>query len=289
MDRPKGLALVSTFRRRAPAGPPSKQTIVTSMAIKKVNLNADMAEGYGAYDIGDDGAMLKVVTSANIACGFHGGDPNVMHRVVGQAIAEGVSIGAHPGFYDLWGFGRRRIPMPPREVESLIAYQIGALQAVAAMHGARVTHMKPHGALNNMAAEDAEMALAIARATKAVDPAIILVATTGSELLKAGHAVGLPTASEVFADRTYDDAGNLTSRKRADAMIRDPEQAVRHVLNMVEHGEVISTSGKAVPVKMHTICVHGDEPTGPAVARAVRDALEARGIAVVPLPEVPLD
>lgn len=255
----------------------------------KVNLNADMAEGFGAYDIGDDMAMLKIVGSANVACGFHGGDANVMDRVVAGAKAEGVSIGAHPGFNDLWGFGRRRITMAPREVEAMIAYQIGALQAMAAMHGMKVTHMKPHGALNNMASEDKDLAEAIVRATKLVDPAIILLATTGSELMKAGMTLDVPTASEVFADRTYDAKGNLTSRKRDDAMIRDPEQAVEHVLHMVETGKVRSTDGVDVPVIVHSICIHGDEPTGPAVAGAVRAALEANGIDVVTLPEVPLN
>lgn len=255
----------------------------------KVNLNADMAEGFGAYDIGDDTAMLKIVGSANVACGFHGGDANVMDRVVAGAKAEGVSIGAHPGFNDLWGFGRRRITMAPREVEAMIAYQIGALQAMAAMHGMKVTHMKPHGALNNMASEDKDLAEAIVRATKAVDPAIILLATTGSELMKAGATLDVPTASEVFADRTYDAKGNLTSRKRDDAMIRDPDQAVEQVLRMVETGKVRSTDGVDVPVIVHSICIHGDEPTGPAVAGAVRAALQAKGIDVVTLPEVPLN
>ncbi|WP_420405123.1 LamB/YcsF family protein [Nisaea sp.] len=255
----------------------------------KVNLNADMAEGFGAYDIGDDAAMLKIVRSANVACGFHGGDANVMDRVCAAAKEKGVSIGAHPGFNDLWGFGRRRISMPAREIEAMIAYQVGALQAMAAMHGLKVTHMKPHGALNNMASEDRNLAEAIVRATTAVDPTIILLATTGSELFKAGESLGAPTASEVFADRTYDGAGNLTSRKRDDAMIRDPDRAVEHVLRMVETGRVRSTDGVEVPVIVHSICVHGDEPTGPAIAGAVRKALEARGIEVVPLPDVPLN
>jgi 5-oxoprolinase (ATP-hydrolysing) subunit A len=255
---------------------------------RKVNLNADMAEGFGAWDIGDDDAMLDVIASANVACGFHGGDALVMDRVCRAAAARGVSIGAHPGFNDLWGFGRRRIDMPPKDIEAMVAYQIGALQAMATAAGTRVTHVKPHGALNNMASERQDYAEAIVTAMRAVDPALILVACTGSRLFEAGLADGGPLASEVYADRTYDDDGQLTSRKRPDAMIRDPEAAVRHVLTMVGQGHVISTNGKAVPVTAHTICVHGDEPTGPAVARAVRAALEAAGIAVVPLPDVPL-
>ena len=212
-----------------------------------------------------------------------------MDRVVAGAKAEGVSIGAHPGFNDLWGFGRRRMTMAPREIEAMIAYQIGALQAMAAIHGMKVTHMKPHGALNNMASEDRDLAEAIVRATKAVDPDIILLATTGSALMKAGAMLDVPTASEVFADRTYDASGNLTSRKRDDAMIRDPGQAVEHVLRMVETGKVRSTDGVDIPVVVHSICIHGDEPTGPAVAAAVRAALEAKAMDLVTLPEIPLD
>lgn len=254
---------------------------------RRINLNADMAEGFGAYDIGNDDAMLDVIASANIACGFHGGDPNVMARVTKACVAKGVSIGAHPGFNDLWGFGRRRIQMPHSEVEAMIAYQIGALQAFATIAGSRVTHVKPHGAINNMASEDRDLARAIARGVKGVDPSIIMLATTGSELLKGSEDEGLDVASEVFADRTYDDQGNLTSRKLANAMIHDAAEAAEHALHMATHGEVISTSGKAVPVVAHSICVHGDEATGPAVAAAVRATLEANGFEVVPLPDVP--
>jgi UPF0271 protein len=167
----------------------------------KINLNADMAEGFGAYDIGDDLGILEVIGSANIACGFHAGDPNTMHRVVMEAKRRGVSIGAHPGFNDLWGFGRRRIDTKPADLEYMIAYQIGALQAIAAYADAKVTHLKPHGALNNMAAEDKDYALAIGRAIKAADRNIIYVALAGSEMEKAGRHLGLPVALEGFAVR----------------------------------------------------------------------------------------
>ncbi|HEX3416662.1 MAG TPA: 5-oxoprolinase subunit PxpA, partial [Stellaceae bacterium] len=180
---------------------------------KEINLNADMGEGFGAYDIGDDAGLLKIIRSASIACGFHAGDPVTMRRLVTEAAAQGVSIGAHPGFNDLWGFGRRRIDMNPRELEYMIAYQIGALQAMACYAGANVTHLKPHGALNNMAAEDIELALAIGRAIKTVDRDIIYVALAGSAMEKAGRELGLPVAREGFCDRLYDDDGNLTSRK----------------------------------------------------------------------------
>src|SRR6267378_936725 len=178
---------------------------------KTINLNADMGEGFGAYDIGDDAGLLKIIRSASIACGFHAGDPVTMQRVVTEAVAEGVSIGAHPGFNDLWGFGRRRIDMNPRELEYMIAYQIGALQAMAAYAGLKVTHLKAHGALNNMAAEDEGYAMAIGRAIKTVDRKIIYVALSGSQMETAAKKLELPLALEAFPDRRYDDDGNLAS------------------------------------------------------------------------------
>jgi UPF0271 protein len=255
---------------------------------KEINLNADMGEGFGAYDIGDDAGLLKIIRSASIACGFHGGDPVVMQRLVTEAAAQGVSIGAHPGFNDLWGFGRRRIDMNPRELEYMIAYQIGALQAMACYAGAKVTHLKPHGALNNMAAEDIELALAIGRAIKTVDRDIIYVALAGSQMEKAGRVLGLPVAREGFCDRLYDDDGNLTSRKVPGAVLHDPELVKQRVVNMVLHEEIISRNGKLLKVRLDTLCVHGDEPSAVAVAHAVRDGLEAAGIRVVPLPEMTL-
>ena len=256
--------------------------------VSKINLNADMGEGFGAYDIGDDEALLKIIRSANVACGFHAGDPVVMRRLVGQAKEEGVSIGAHPGFNDLWGFGRRRIQMNAEELEYAVAYQIGALQALACYAGMTVTHVKPHGALNNMAAEDRELADAIGRAIKAVDPNLIYVALAGSEMQKAGEALGLTMACEGFADRLYDDDGNLTSRKIEGSVIRDPATASARVVEMVREQAITSRSGKRIPCRLDSICVHGDEPTAVAVAEAVRDQLEAAGIAVVPLPEMDL-
>jgi UPF0271 protein len=253
-----------------------------------VNLNADMGEGFGAYDIGDDDAILKIIGSANIACGFHAGDPLTMRRVVQRAKEEGVSIGAHPGFNDLWGFGRRRIDMRADDLENLIAYQIGALQAMAAFAGEKVTHVKPHGALNNMAAENADYAMAIGRAIKAVDPKLIYVALSGSEMEIAAEKLGLPLAREGFCDRLYEDDGNLTSRKVPGSVIKDPAQAARQVVHMVVEGEIISRNGKRIPRKVDTLCVHGDEPTAIALARTVREALEAAGVNVIPLTEMAL-
>jgi 5-oxoprolinase (ATP-hydrolysing) subunit A len=254
----------------------------------KVNLNADMGEGFGAYDIGDDAAMLDMVASANVACGFHAGDPTVMNRVIRAAVDKGVSVGAHPGFNDLPGFGRRRIDMSMPDIESMIAYQIGALQGMAAAAGGKVTHVKPHGALNNMASERDDIAGAIAAAVKAVDPSLILVAVSGSSLFNAGTGIGLPMCSEAYADRSYGDDGNMTSRKLSNAMIRDPDAAAEQVLRMVRDGIIISTSGKELPVNAQSICIHGDEPTGPAVAKAARAVLEAEGIEIVTLPEMGL-
>jgi len=254
-----------------------------------INLNADMAEGFGAYDIGNDTGILEIVGSANIACGFHAGDPRTMHRVVKEATQRGVSIGAHPGFNDLWGFGRRRIDMRADDLEYMVAYQIGALQALAAYAGSRVTHLKPHGALNNMAAENADYALAIGRAIKAVDASIIYLALAGSEMEKAGRELGLRVALEGFCDRQYEDDGNLTSRKIPGAVITDPAIATRQVLDMVINNTITSRHGKAIPCKVHSLCVHGDEPTAVALARKVRDGLEKAGVRLVPLTDMPLD
>jgi 5-oxoprolinase (ATP-hydrolysing) subunit A len=255
---------------------------------KQINLNADMGEGFGAYDIGDDAGLLKIIKSASIACGFHGGDWVVMQRLVTEAAARGVSIGAHPGFNDLWGFGRRRIDMNPRELEYMTAYQIGALQAMACYAGAKVTHLKAHGALNNMAAEDIELALAIGRAIKTVDRDIIYVALAGSQMEKAGRELGLRVAREGFCDRLYEDDGNLTSRKVPGAVLHDPEVVKQRVVDMVLNEELVSRNGKHLSVRLDTLCVHGDEPSAVVVARAVRDGLEAAGIRVVPLPEMTL-
>jgi UPF0271 protein len=256
--------------------------------VKQINLNADIAEGWGAYDIGNDAELMKIIKSASVACGFHAGDPNTMHRLCMLAKQEGVSVGAHPGFNDLWGFGRRRIQMKPVDLEYMIAYQIGALQAMAAYAELKVTHLKAHGALNNMAAEDEAYAMAIGRAIKTVDRNIIYVAPFGSEMERAAEKLGLPLAREGFADRQYEDDGSLTPRSIPGSVLKDPAAAAEQVLRMVLEGEIVSRTGKRVKADIRTICVHGDEATGVAVARGVRDALEKAGVAVVPLTEMPL-
>ena len=249
----------------------------------KVNLNADMGEGFGAYDIGDDASILKIVTSANVACGFHAGDPNTMRKSVENAVAEGVSIGAHPGFNDLWGFGRRRIDMNLKDLESMVVYQIGALQGIAQAAGAKVTHVKLHGALSNMAAEDFDLALAGAKAVKAVDPDIIYLAQAGTQMIAAAKKIGLRVAEEAFADRAYEDNGLLVSRKKPGAVLHDPDAIVANVVRMVQDQAVTSINGKKIPIHVDSVCVHGDEPTAVAAASSVRKGLEAAGIQVVPL------
>ena len=253
---------------------------------KTINLNADMGEGWGAYDIGDDDGILKIIKSASIACGFHAGDPVTMRHVVQRAKEEGVSIGAHPGFNDLWGFGRRRIDMRPDDLECMVAYQIGALQAMASYVGEKVTHLKPHGALNNIAAEQPDIAMAIGRAIKAVDPDIIYVALSGSEMEKAGRKLNLKVAREGFCDRQYDDDGNLTSRKIPGSVIKDPAVVAKQVVHMVLNGEIISRNGKPVKHQVDTLCVHADEPTAIMTAQAARKGLEDAGVRIVPLTEM---
>lgn len=251
-----------------------------------INLNADLGESFGAWKMGEDEALLQVVRSANIACGFHAGDPVVMRHTVRTALAAGTSLGAHPAYPDLQGFGRRQMKMAPAELEAMIIYQVGALAGMAAAEGGRVTHVKPHGALNNQACEDAALADAVARAVKAIDPALILLAPVLSELHRAGERAGLRVAGEIFADRAYTDDGTLVPRGQPGAVIHDPHELVAHVLRMLEAGAVVSQRGKRLPTAMDSICVHGDTLGAVESARRLRAALEARGWKVVPLPEV---
>ena len=254
----------------------------------EINLNADMAEGWGAFDIGNDTALVKIVRSANVACGFHGGDWNTMHRLCEAAKQSGCSIGAHPGFNDLWGFGRRPIRMGAGDVERMIAYQIGALQAIAAYSGLKVTHLKVHGALSNMAATEPDYALAIGRAIKVVDRSIIYVAQAATEMERAALALGLKLAREGFADRQYEDDLTLASRAIAGTVYREPAKAAEQALRLVTEKRVIARSGKSIPLEVDTICIHGDEPTGVAVAEAVTSALNGAGVRILPLPEMTL-
>ena len=247
-----------------------------------VDLNADCGEGYGPWRMGDDEGILSIVTSANIACGGHAGDAHTMARTLEIAKAKGVGVGAHPGYDDPMGFGRRVIPMSPDEVERMVAYQTGAMLGMAALAGVEVAHVKPHGALNNVACRERPLADAIARAVRAVDPSLVLLAVARSELESAGHAAGLATAAEVFADRTYRADAQLTPRSEANAVIHDADEAASRVVRMVETGAIHAEDGTVIETPIHSICVHGDEPSAVAVARRVREALEARGLAIEP-------
>jgi UPF0271 protein len=251
-----------------------------------IDLNCDMGEGFGAYTIGDDPQMLTIVSSANIACGFHGGDPRVMRRTLELAKANGVQPGAHPAFFDLFGFGRRQIRGDsPEEIEWQIIYQIGALQGLAKSVGCKVRHVKTHGSLGNMAAEDPELATAVARAIKAVDPEMIFVVMPGLETEQAGQRLGLRMAREIYADRAYADSGNLLPRKLDGAVIDDPAVARERVLGMLQESAVITASGVRLPARIDSVCVHGDTPGAVAMARELRRGLEERGFAIRPMSE----
>jgi 5-oxoprolinase (ATP-hydrolysing) subunit A len=248
--------------------------------LMRVDLNADVGESFGRYVLGQDAALMPFITSANIACGFHAGDPHVMRKTVQLAIDHDVAIGAHPGFPDLAGFGRRAMRLTPAEVEDVVAYQIGALAGIVRASGGVLRHVKPHGALYNVAADDAAIAHAIARATAAIDPALILTGLAASALIEAGRAAGLQTASEAFADRTYEQTGRLSPRDRADAVIHDVEQVAARAVFMVTNRALPLRDDGSRPIEVDTICIHGDTPGAPLLARAVREALARAGVSV---------
>jgi UPF0271 protein len=247
----------------------------------RIDLNCDLGESFGHYRIGADEEMMKHITSANIACGFHAGDPLVMGRTVELAVQYGIGIGAHPGYHDLRGFGRKRIDLTPEEIEADIIYQIGALEAFARAHGKRVTHVKAHGALYNAAEVDPRVADAIARAVHRYNPELVLVVSATSRAsVEAGEAAGLRVGREAFADRQYNADGTLRSRRLPDAVVTDPELAAQRAVRMARDGIIVAADGSEVPVRADTLCIHGDEPTAPVVARAVRAALEGAGVEV---------
>jgi 5-oxoprolinase (ATP-hydrolysing) subunit A len=248
----------------------------------RVDLNSDLGEGFGAYRCGDDDAMLNIVTSANVACGFHAGDPEIMARTFTIARERGVAIGAHPGFPDLWGFGRRRIPFTTGEIERLVAYQVGAAQALATYAGHRITYVKTHGALGNIAEVDPAVAEAVARAVRAVDPSLALLAIALSEPARAGEAAGLRVVHEIYADRGYDEAGHLIPRGQPGAMIEEAEAAAARVLAMVQDRAIITVAGSRLATAIDSICVHGDSAHAVATAGRVRATLEAAGVTLAP-------
>jgi UPF0271 protein len=251
--------------------------------MKTVDLNSDLGESFGAWEMGNDAAMIDVATSVNVACGFHGGDYDTMRKTVELAKARGVSVGAHPGYRDIHGFGRRPFyGMKASEIENLVAYQIGALQAIATAAGYKVTHVKAHGALSNVACEEDTTARAIASAIRAVDPSLIFVVLANTKLVQAGEAANLALAHEVFADRAYEDDGTLVSRKKPGSVLHDPKQIAERVVRMIQDGAVISVTGKIIKMRTDTVCIHGDTPGAVDIARGVRQALKDAGIEVAP-------
>ena len=246
----------------------------------RIDLNGDVGESFGAYEIGHDAELIPILTSVNIACGFHAGDPGVMRATVALAREHGTNIGAHPGFPDLVGFGRRELKATPREVEDLVAYQIGALAAIAATQGMRLSHVKPHGALYNMAARDPDLADAIARATAAVDRSLLLFGLPGSKSLDAARRHGVRAISEAFADRAYRADGSLVPRSEPGAVIEDARQVVERAVAIARERIVLAADGTRVSLDVETICVHGDTPGAAELASRIRQALIDVGIQV---------
>lgn len=249
----------------------------------RIDLNCDLGESFGRYQLGEDAAMLGVVTSANIACGLHAGDPVVMKRTVELAARRGVAIGAHPGYPDLQGFGRREMNLAPDEVEAFVLYQLGALAGFARAAGAPLAHVKPHGALYNAAAREAELAAAIARAVASFDSQLIMVALPNSALAQAAAAAGLRVACEGFADRAYRADGSLAPRSMPGAVIHDPARAAERAVQMVTRGQVETIEGQMLSLHVDTLCVHGDTPGAARLAADLRAALQAAGVEIVPL------
>lgn len=248
--------------------------------MKTIDLNCDLGESFGAYSIGQDEAIMKFITSANIACGFHAGDPLVMQHTVKLAKQNGIGIGAHPGLPDLQGFGRRELTISLEEAYAMTVYQIGALQATAQAQGVRVGHVKAHGALYNMAAKDGQLARVIVQAAKACDPKLIIVGLSGSEWIHAAKEENMKYAQEVFGDRNYEQDGTLTPRSHSDALIETKEQAASHVLRMIQEGVVVTREGILRPIQADTICIHGDGPHALEFAQYLHQQLNGAGIAL---------
>ena len=249
----------------------------------RVDLNCDMGESFGAYRIGADEEVFPFITSANVACGFHGGDPSVMRSTLALARQQGVAIGAHPGLPDLIGFGRRALEVTPDDVYDMVVYQVGALLGFAHAAQMRLQHVKAHGALYNMAAIRADVAAAIAHAVRDVDCELVLFGLPGSHLIGQAESAGLVTAREAFADRNYMSDGSLVSRRRPDAHVHNPDEAVQRAIRMVREGKVRSIDGVDVSIAIDTICIHGDGPHASEFARRLREGFQAEGISVRPI------
>lgn len=254
--------------------------------MKYVDLNCDLGESFGNYTIGMDEAVIPHISSANIGCGWHGGDPLVMRKTLALAKEAGIAVGAHPGFPDLMGFGRRNMTVTPDEAYSYTLYQLGAFYGFAKAAGMEVQHVKPHGALYNMAGKDLAMSVAICKAIKDFDPNIILLALSGSKMLEAAQEVGIPAAYEVFADRAYNEDGSLVARSLPGAVIHDTEECIRRVVQMVKEGTVTAITGKVIPIRCDSICVHGDNASAVEFVKAIRSRLTEDDVEIAPLTRI---
>lgn len=254
--------------------------------MKKIDLNCDLGESFGNYKLGLDDEVIKYISSANVACGFHASDPLVMQKTVALARQYGVAVGAHPGFPDLVGFGRRNMNVSPAEAKAFVQYQIGALSAFCTAAGCKLSHVKPHGALYNMAGKSEDLAMAICEGIYEFDPELILLCLSGSKMISAASSIGLRAASEVFADRAYEDDGSLVARGKPGAVITDEDAAVERVIGMVKNGTVTSINGNTVALKPDSICMHGDGVKAVEFAKRIKAELNANGIETAPLAEI---
>lgn len=252
----------------------------------RVDLNSDLGESFGRYTIGNDDKIIPLITSANVACGYHASDPVVMNKTIAMAKEAGIRVGAHPGFPDLMGFGRRNMNVSNEEAKAYTLYQLGALEAFCRAQGVKMQHVKPHGALYNMAAKDYELSKAICEAIKEFDDSLIVMALSGGELVRAAKDMGLRVALEVFADRAYEEDGSLVARTKEGAMITDEEEAIRRVIRMVKEQKVTAITGKDIPIKADSICVHGDGAKALAFVERIREAMQAEGIEICSLDEL---
>lgn len=252
----------------------------------KVDLNCDMGESFGAYTLGLDGEVAKYISSANVACGFHASDPVVMEKTVAVLQKNGVAAGAHPGFPDLLGFGRRNLNVSPAEAKAYVQYQVGALWAFCKAREMPLQHVKPHGALYNMAGKDYALARAICEGIAEIDDRLILLGLSGSQMLKAAEDIGLAAAKEVFADRAYEEDGSLVARTKPGAMITDEDEAIARVIGMVKYGKVKTLTGKEIEIEANSVCVHGDGEKALAFVQKIRSALLAENIEIVPLAQI---
>lgn len=252
----------------------------------RVDLNSDLGESFGRYTIGMDDKIIPLITSANVACGYHASDPVVMNKTIEMARKAGIRVGAHPGFPDLMGFGRRNMNVSPAEAKAYVLYQLGALDAFCKVHGMKMQHVKPHGALYNMAAKDYALSKAICEAIREYDDSLIVMALSGGELVRAAKDLGLRVAREVFADRAYEEDGTLVARTKAGAMITDEEEAIRRVIRMVKEQKVTAITGNDVPIQADSICVHGDGEKALAFVERIRKTMEEEGIRICAIDEL---